>query len=520
MKKIILPAFLLIAFLFSCNHTEQPKNNVLVQSNLTSQLFTINIKKDTTLSTANGAVITIPQGALSGGAGETVQLEIKEAYSMEQIIHAGLTTQSNGRPLSSGGMLYINTVGGQSIKITKAITVKIPTASIDRRMQLFKGDTSTAGTINWKNPDSLSASPQQVAFNKGMAMFSNNCASCHSFNKLSTGPPLAHILARTPDKKLLYDFTRNSSKVIGEEGNLYYQCLYNTWNNTPMNSFTSISDTDLDTLYAFIENESRARNLPFPKEDIRPCIDSCRIYQEIKTKLENRRDKLTKEKVDMVIRQSTSTPPVPVQLTGTGNMPPSVSNKVNPVNNQSLYYQFNIQTFGWYNIDMLLKDAGSSESSLMVRIRGQYKQNISLYLAIPSVKVLLAGGLLQDSADTYGFDNRDGTITLPQDIRAIVFAVGEYEDKIVFDKREFMTGPTQDIWVGPSIVTKQEFETAAKSLSMPDIHIGVNSTPNADTLRKIIQEVKDVEKIKPIRCNCNCGIKKDTTQSAPEAVNK
>jgi hypothetical protein len=79
---------------------------ILATDKLPSQFFTINTGQDTILITSKGAVIRIPKGAISGDE-NTVQLEIKEAYSIEDIFRAGLTTQSNGQPLSSGGMIYI-----------------------------------------------------------------------------------------------------------------------------------------------------------------------------------------------------------------------------------------------------------------------------------------------------------------------------------------------------------------------------------------------------------------------------
>jgi len=507
MKRLISFLITLLSLVFTaCHHSDKKTSVLLNKSNLLSQLFTIYVNRDTVLTTANGAFITIPQGALSNNGNETAQLEIKEAYSMEQIIMAGLTTQSNGQPLSSGGMIYINAAGGQSIKITKSISIKIPTPSVNKKMQVFKGDKDENGNINWIDPDSLPGNPQTIAFDNGKILFNNNCSSCHNTGSEGTGPALAHILAKTPDKKLLYDYTRNNTKVMAE-GNQYYRCLYEKWNKTAMNLFTSLTDHDLDDLYGYIENESKVRNLPIIKDEIRPCIDSCHLYREIKDHLETEKEKLSQEKIKMVIEEVV--PPLPsIDTTG----PPE---KVSPGNNQSLYYQFNIEAFGWYNIDIFLKDNNSVESSLMVRISGEYKYNISLYLVIPSAKVYEPGGLLKGEENTYGFYKTDGTIWLPQNITAYIFALGESDDKIVFSKKEFSTSNTMNFELSPSIVTKDFFNASFKELSGMNIQFSAKDTQNADTLRKIIKGLNDVEKIKPKNCDCDCGLQNlDTSRSA------
>ncbi len=512
MKKILCFSALLCILLISCQQTDKKINLLLNKAQLPSQLFTIDINKDTTLKTANGAFITIPQGSLTGASSSSVQLQIKEAYSMEQIILAGLTTQSNGKPLSSGGMIYINAID-QSVKISKAIAVKLPTTFIDKRMQLFKGDTDANGKINWVKPDSLPANAQTMALEAGRQLFMNNCASCHAIGKISTGPDLAHILARSPNKKLLYEYTRNNQLIMTHGEDPYYRCLYAHWNKTQMNTFTSLTDKDLDYLYSYIENESKVRNLPVPKDDIRPCIDSCIMYWKIKNRLEDIKYKLSNDKVDMVVKEvinqatssadnyipDTITPQITTQLI-------DPIKKVQPVYNQSLYYQFNIQTFGWYNIDHLLDAQNAVECNLTVTVGGQYKENINLYLVIPSEKIFTDGGLLDGKKNTYGFYTSDGKIHLPLNTKAYVFAIGEFEDKIIFAKQEFLIVQNQDFEMSLSPVTKDFFNNSIKDLNLANMSFSVKETKNADTLRQIIKELKDVEKIKPVHCNCDCII--------------
>ena len=496
MKKILFSIFALSLIVAACRHSDKAPNKLLNKDKLISHLVTINTNKDTVLATANGALITIPQGALQSESKTTVQLEIKEAYSMEQIVLAGLTTQSNGRPLSSGGMIYINAVGGQTIKIGKAIGVRIPTPYISKKMQLFKGEEDKNGNINWVKPDSLPQNPQLDTLNYGQTLFINNCAACHGIGKDGTGPDLAHILAKTTDKKLLYSYTRNNFKVMNE-GNRYYRCLYEKRNKAVMNLFPSLTDKDLDNLYGYIENESYTRNLPASKDEVTPCLDSCRNYWEKKNRLENQKVALSREKTKMVTEKITAAAASPDTVG-----PPL---KVTPLDSQSLYYEFTIEAFGWYNIDILLSDTNTKESSLMVRLKGTFSSNINVCLVIPSAKVFEPGGLLDDQK-TYGFYNTDGSIYLPQNIPAYIIAMGESGDSIIFSKTAFNTSLRQEFDLELSVVTKDFFDASMKELATAGIDFSVTDTQNAGTLRKINLDLKDIEKIKPVNCNCNCGL--------------
>jgi predicted small secreted protein len=105
MKKIIrfliLSAFIIIA----CNTNKKTGSLISKPDDIKAGEYVVNIDRDTTLETKNGALLKIPKGSLTTDKGNTVTLEIKEAYSMQQMILAGLTTGSNGDPLSSGGMI-------------------------------------------------------------------------------------------------------------------------------------------------------------------------------------------------------------------------------------------------------------------------------------------------------------------------------------------------------------------------------------------------------------------------------
>jgi mono/diheme cytochrome c family protein len=86
----------------------------------------------------------------------------------------------------------------------------------------------------------------------GKALFSQNCASCHAVNKKLTGPALAGVEDRWPEKKNLYAWIKNSAAFL-KTGDAYANNLYNEYNKTAMNSFPSLSDADIDAILAYIK---------------------------------------------------------------------------------------------------------------------------------------------------------------------------------------------------------------------------------------------------------------------------
>jgi mono/diheme cytochrome c family protein len=528
MKKPLFIIGLLAATVFACNQQDQTINRLLSPGKLSSQLFSIDITKDTLLRTKKGALIRIPRGALSS-ASNTVQLEVKEAYSMQDILMAGLTTQSNGRPLSSGGMIYINAVGENPVKITQKISIATPTSFLDKNMQLFKGKVQSDSTINWTNPAPLPENPKQKALEAGKSIFTDNCASCHHISKDLTGPALAHIMKRSFPAlydtsvfglDLFYAYIRNPAKVSAGEG--YYRCLKEQFGGVMMIPFPSLTDTELNNLFAYIENESERRGLPVPVNAILKCRDSCLLYNEASSHWKEIKERLEKDSVSMVedIRHY-STDTIRIDTTAAlPELPPfnddetsvDVATYIIPNSDKSLYYQFTIESFGWYNIDILMKDfAGAIPSELIVHMQGQNKERFSIYLIIPSIKVLAPGGMLDDTPNTYGFGKTDGTIDLPQNARAFIIAMGERGDSIIYARKEFRTREKQTIDLALTTITREDFQQQMAGLQLSNITIQAKDTKNAAELRKAIRELKNAEQLKPKNCNCDCFLK------APEA---
>jgi len=92
----------------------------------------------------------------------------------------------------------------------------------------------------------------QLNAQDGKALFSANCASCHAVNKKLTGPALAGVEDRWPEKKNLYAWIKNSAAFL-KTGDPYANNLYNEYNKVAMNQFPGLSEADIDAILAYIK---------------------------------------------------------------------------------------------------------------------------------------------------------------------------------------------------------------------------------------------------------------------------
>ncbi len=128
-----------------------------------SQFFTCKTDIEIVLRGNEGTTLTIPKDCFETETGTIlrgiVQIELKEFLKTSDMILANLVTQSEGKLLETGGMIYLNATDtdGNIVKIRSDEDIKItlpkPPKAADK--QLFYGDKLPNGRINWTLPKSL-----------------------------------------------------------------------------------------------------------------------------------------------------------------------------------------------------------------------------------------------------------------------------------------------------------------------------------------------------------------------------
>jgi mono/diheme cytochrome c family protein len=95
------------------------------------------------------------------------------------------------------------------------------------------------------------ASPEMIT--AGESLFKNNCSSCHSPFEVVVGPALKGVSQRRPIEWII-KFVHNSNKVIHDEKDPYAVALYNKFNKTAMNTFPTLSEQEIKSIVAYVEN--------------------------------------------------------------------------------------------------------------------------------------------------------------------------------------------------------------------------------------------------------------------------
>jgi cytochrome c551/c552 len=95
-----------------------------------------------------------------------------------------------------------------------------------------------------------------VSAQDGQALFMSKCASCHAANMITnlTGPALAGVEERWPEKDKLHEWIRNSTKLI-KTG--YPRAVeISTFSPSEMTPFESLTDPEIDAILAFINKKA------------------------------------------------------------------------------------------------------------------------------------------------------------------------------------------------------------------------------------------------------------------------
>jgi mono/diheme cytochrome c family protein len=504
---LMLRKFYLLIFIlsiFSCNSNITTYSKYLNKESLTSQFITIDNRSDTLIKTANGALLKIAKGSFSA---DVVKLEIKEAYTIEQMILAGLVTKSNDKLLSSGGMIYINAID-EKIQIKKPVSISIPTTFYDGKMQLFKGEEKD-GKVNWTNPVPLSIDSLPPYLQAGKLLFEQSCLSCHTLDKDGTGPKLSGLESRGPwkDRDKLIAFTKNPAAFIPKT--CYTKALQRAYNQI-MPAYPQLGDTAMNAIYDYIRNEDLRKGINLTNNYNSTCDDSCWAYDSVLHAIEYSRNK-RREIIES--NESEQRLKYDIQNSRGGwkvNDKGKVNDKVAAENYQSIYYQFQISATGWYNIDQMIDMNKDLENALLkVKVQGQNENGVSVFLAIPALRVFADGGRLDDGEE-YGFYKNDGTIPLPIGSEMYVFAISEGDDKVLFDYKKVIAVKNQTINLNLTPVSKEEFNSVIKSWSLSGIDISSKDSKIRMQLKAVDNDIKQLksslEQLQPKNCDCSCGL--------------
>ncbi|MGH1386794.1 hypothetical protein [Kordia sp.] len=162
--KLIL-GILITSFVFTnCASDEKKKRTIPVNSiaeittvlSPTVEKFEVKVNEETILKGKKGTSIYIPANTFQFEDGTTptaaVTIEIKECYSLTDMIFEDLQTTSKDQILETNGMIYLNAESNGkklSVKEGKAVVIGFPKKNADKEMDLFYEVQLNDSTKTW-----------------------------------------------------------------------------------------------------------------------------------------------------------------------------------------------------------------------------------------------------------------------------------------------------------------------------------------------------------------------------------
>lgn len=470
MKFRTLVILAIIAFLISCNNRKEKATLTLNASNLKSSFIMLDPDSAYTLRTPKGAIIKIGRGSFDIKGNDKVDLELKEAFSIQDMLLAGLTTKSNEKFLQSGGMIYINaTSKGKPVSMVKPVKVSIPSKLYDDRMQLFKGEVKDDGSINWIDPRPLDTSPVVRTIIKGKTLFKAYCASCHKPTMDFTGPPLALARLRAPDRNWPYRFTINPFSMYQTDP--YANFIFRKYGKIMMPAFPQLTLEEVNAILDYCDNEELKN--PFPKNP----APSDSINTQPRTFCGY--DTVYLSVVDTTIKPLLNNADTD-SITTAAYQPPA--------------YEFNIDQSGWYNVDCFIDTYETtgllSNVNLFATLKMTEQINMQVYLCIPSRKLLTS--VIGPGNKNYTFYQPDGSISLVKNDEAFIFAIGADTTSAYYGITRFTVKSDQNIIVNVKASTKEEILKAIKNNNLDSLKIDIEK-PRIYTIAPLARDSAKID---------------------------
>lgn len=483
--------FLLAIGLFACS--TRTNTEPFTTAVLPTQEFLIANNRDTVLKTVHGTKISIKANSFATEG--KVNIVIKEALTAFEIFAAGLTTESNGRPLRSGGMIFIDArANGKQPRIIQPINISIPNSSWDSEMQLFKGEEAADGSINWVNPDSLNETAQSRKLMAGKALFESKCKTCHAIFGNSTGPAMMGVDERIPDRAKIHQWITNYVAAIKSGDPLFVNI--SRISPTTMDLFPSLTRYDTDAIIDYVNNEVKLNknNIPLQSDqnitnikDTSTLLDAgdlvnLNYYNCDKFDTLYFAPQLNEQSIlavdDFVpafnefSNTNDTTPPNNVKKPKLGSTQDRYSSFEDVLSTESNEYQFSISTFGWYNIDAFMEGfEGTKNVKIWADVKNYEGENVNVYLFCPDKQILSVAN--ERKNNKYFFNKIDGGVPLFLNDRAIIFAFTHFNDNFYYGISEFKISANQTIAIEMKKSSYEEIKETLIARQMNGIDLGI-----------------------------------------------
>ncbi len=466
MKKLIVSLSLVIACMYTCNRTNKPLskiiNNVFNEINLPESVFLIEANKDTFLTGKSGTHIRINKNSFIDKNGNTVdgavKIELKEALSRADIVLGNMTTLSNGRILQSGGMIYLNaTKDSENLSIASncSLEVAVPTSNKKDCMQIYTGEYDIqTKKLNWTNPQNLMV---QVT-HSDISETSTEASTSHLKQEINIAkienremqniesPQKPEKYMRGSDTILSLIFDTSSFPELSQYRNVKFKLMDNTNFNAEDSKIIWMSidlkkteEIGLYTIYfsglnngGLVEKNYKVSPVFEAGSDYKAAMEK---YNQKYKEFENKKEAIEKQRIENEKQQKLAREKDEekrkIEIAEQQKL--QKESGLNPyITDPNTYYIFNLNKFGWTNIDKLYSNPNCQVVDLNTRIENQDEfNNIFISMIFEKENVNLTGYEKKDK--TYGFTGGDfEKAILPVGEKAIIVATAYKNEKPFF----------------------------------------------------------------------------------------
>jgi mono/diheme cytochrome c family protein len=474
MKKAILILTLISGLIYSCASEKTQK--LFNTDNIRTQLFSINPQKENRIKGVRGGEFKIPAGAFEGT--EPVTIEVKEIYAPIEILASGLTTESNGELLESGGMFYINAKrNGRELELLKPIDGSIPTEYINDSMKLFKGEVMDDGNVNWVEPQELKldSSANDECIKAGQMLFWQNCSSCHAVSKQLTGPALAGADKRVT-KGMYYEVVENPSKAAKKYP--YFQKQIKDY-GTLMTGFPQLEKKAIDCIIEYVNAAVKNPKLEIMPDSIRnrlwpqteailspnnPCgYDTVYINSSL-SDIDSNLFSQPESEVSQGI-------PDTIAIREASDLEVLRNGFNDGVYAEKGKYDFTIKTLGWFNIDAFVKGLpGTTNIDLKIDTDFENESILDIHVFMPSKK-LLSVAQHRSYDGLFHFEKNEGKAPFFLNDEAIAIALTSKGDNAHYGITKFKITEKQTILIRIKKGAPEQIKDAIQKNQLDGIEI-------------------------------------------------
>lgn len=462
--RYITTLFLLLG-LFACNKSKDKKESdpkpISIQDRVlypkttlsplfnslrpATQSFTIRGDKDTLLVGKNGTTLTILKNTFvnaKGQSAKTVNIDLVEVNSIDDIIKTNLQTISGDKILQTGGMFFIDAKENNkslAIREGKSVYVEVKSVFKDPQMKIFDGQFKDNGKIDWTTTGNLENNlipiplrlvnfrncysecsiRQEVTDKLLNPKFENTYIATREFEERCCIMMYASCLqSQDLDRKLVDIYTANIDKPLYYSDSLVVDYLVKTFKGKVHNTEDNPYDEEWFDfmLKSFInfKNQRLTNTINFDKLGIteRTTINELlsKGYSESDAEKFIALFKTRKQIVKaMENKEKTS---------------------------QLASYSFSINKLGWVNVDRFLEDKDSEPSTFLVQIKSKEAFDfVSVSLVIPNYNVSVFS--IHNEGNLYSFTQKEGGYRkLPVGQDAIVVAFSYKDNKPYFGQKK------------------------------------------------------------------------------------